>query len=65
MAETAAPTTYHPIRETSFVSCDECGAAVSTSERDRVLHSEWHAARNRAVVELAREEAKKVLDLAS
>lgn len=56
---------YHEVREPKFVACDECGCAVSTSERDRTLHADWHDARDavirKQVIDLTMEHARRAV----
>ena len=57
--------TFHQTSKPDLLACDECGAAVSKDDRDRQLHTDWHAGRDKAVIDLTRSVALEVVREAS
>lgn len=58
--------TFHSIHPgTHVVACDECGCTVAATERDKLLHADWHTARDARVIDLTREVALEIVAKAS
>lgn len=55
--------TFHSIHDGLLVACDDCGCAVSSTDRDRALHARWHESQldESNVVDLTREHVAQEL----
>lgn len=58
--------TYHSFHPgTLSVACDSCGCLVAGTDRDKVLHGDWHEKQAAQVIDLTREVALEVVRKAS